>query len=441
MNIENSNIPNDNFGEYKIGLCGFRNIGNTCYMNSILQLLIHSKLLVNFLLAKSNPNIESSDDSTAQYEKYLDENIIERLGEADRKRLGLNPNDKVQISSKQFENIKESSLILSLADIINTIMYKGTSIITPISFKQCIDKKIPGLRGTSQQDSHELLNGILDVLIEETGNDSDPSINNVPQSIKDYFEYFQQMKKKIAETNDFNEKKEIAIKFNEYKKNNNDIINKFNGLKYMSNVFGKKRTNSLDTSSTGYNPMIFNLLSFNIDTFKCEECAFESCKYEYTTILSLSVKPTLKECFEQFIEEEIVDRRCEICKCTKSKKRKALWRPGMILFIQLCRFNNLPNGRVWKNNQEVEIPEQIDISEFCDKSMGTDTTVSYVYRLKGISNHLGSLFGGHYTADCLSIIDNKTWYHFDDSRVGKHQNSDIDKSAAYILMYEMEPIN
>ena len=71
----------------------------------------------------------------------------------------------------------------------------------------------------------------------------------------------------------------------------------------MSNVFGKKRTNSLDTSSTGYNPMIFNLLSFNIDTFKCEECAFESCKYEYTTILSLSVKPTLKECFEQFIEE------------------------------------------------------------------------------------------------------------------------------------------
>ncbi len=51
---------------------------------------------------------------------------------------------------------------------------------------------------------------------------------------------------------------------------------------------------------------------------------------------------------------------------------------------------------------------------------------------------MGTMQGGHYTADCVSITDNKTWYHFDDSRVSKHSSSNIDTSSAYILMYEME---
>jgi ubiquitin C-terminal hydrolase len=70
--------------------------------------------------------------------------------------------------------------------------------------------------------------------------------------------------------------------------------------------------------------------------------------------------------------------------------------------------------------------------------MKTEKSLSYKYKLKGISNHMGSLNGGHYTADGISIIDNKNWYHFDDSRVGRHQTVPIDTSNAYILMYEME---
>ena len=50
---------------------------------------------------------------------------------------------------------------------------------------------------------------------------------------------------------------------------------------------------------------------------------------------------------------------------------------------------------------------------------------------------MGSLSGGHYTADCLCIVDNKTWYHFDDSIVSRNTNKMIDTSNAYILMYTL----
>ena len=78
----------------------------------------------------------------------------------------------------------------------------------------------------------------------------------------------------------------------------------------------------------------------------------------------------------------------------------------------------------------------IDLYPYCEQEMTTKNT--FKYNLKGYSNHSGSLNGGHYTADCLCIVDNKTWYHFDDSSVSRNTNNKIDMSNAYILMYEKE---
>lgn len=428
------------FTEPKIGICGFKNIGNTCYMNSILQLLINSRLIVNFLLSKSNPYIETNElsDTSAEFENYLKENITERLGEKERKRLGVKDDEIIKINKDEFDNVIHNTLVVKLAEIINIIIYKGNSCITPSGFKQIVDKKIPSMRGMRQQDSHELLNALLDNLIEETGNNSEPTINNVPQEIKQYFEHLQEVKKILNVTVLPEDRKKIVQEFNEFKLTHKENINKFIGLKFMTDVLKKKRKNSIDTSTTGYNPMIFNLLTFNVSIMKCVECLNETTKYEYCTILSLPVKSTLKECFDEYIKEELVERTCEICECKKATKKQIIWRPGMTIFIQLCRFNNLPNGKTFKNNSYVEIPHQIDINEYCDSSMLTEQSPSYKYKLKGISNHMGSMGGGHYTSDCESITDNKTWYHFDDSSVSRYQNSDIDVSNAYILMYEME---
>jgi ubiquitin C-terminal hydrolase len=156
----------------KIGLCGFKNIGNTCYVNSIIQLLIHSKNLVKFLI---------KNNDKGEYEDYLNEAIIDNLANKERKRLCL-------------DNLTKTAITTQLSEIINVIIKKGNSIITPVSLKKAIDIKLPSFRGMFQQDSHKLLIQLLDCIINETSIKSEPEINNVPESINQYLSLLEQVK-------------------------------------------------------------------------------------------------------------------------------------------------------------------------------------------------------------------------------------------------------
>lgn len=60
--------------------------------------------------------------------------------------------------------------------------------------------------------------------------------------------------------------------------------------------------------------------------------------------------------------------------------------------------------------------------------------MSALYDLYGVTNHFGSLNGGHYTATCLNSEDNQ-WYNFNDSSVSRTEASQINPSAAYLLFY------
>ena len=62
--------------------------------------------------------------------------------------------------------------------------------------------------------------------------------------------------------------------------------------------------------------------------------------------------------------------------------------------------------------------------------------ISTKYDLYGVTNHFGSLHGGHYTAFGKN---DGSWYHFNDSSVSKALESEVVSSAAYILFYRRRP--
>ncbi len=57
------------------------------------------------------------------------------------------------------------------------------------------------------------------------------------------------------------------------------------------------------------------------------------------------------------------------------------------------------------------------------------------YDLYAVSNHYGSLNGGHYTAFGFNSLLNK-WYEFNDSSVSTVSSiDDVVTSGAYLLLY------
>ena len=73
--------------------------------------------------------------------------------------------------------------------------------------------------------------------------------------------------------------------------------------------------------------------------------------------------------------------------------------------------------------------EGLDVSKYIKVNSGE----SQMYDLFAVTNHFGSLNGGHYTAFGKNI--NGNWYNFNDSSVSNASTSNIVSEAAYLLFY------
>jgi ubiquitin C-terminal hydrolase len=404
----------------KLGIAGFNNMGNTCYMNSVLQLLIHCKPILNFLINNENDN--------SKYADYLKRAGLRRIGEKIRKDNKLPENHEITIKRSQIENFCANSIVKQLSDIINIIFKKGNSKITPGEFKSAVENKIPIFKGFQQHDAHELLLQVLDNIFEETGIESEPIINNVPDTINNYLELLSDTRERLITESDVEKKKQILQELNNFKKINQNVINRYEGLKFMIDEYKKR-----------YNPMIYQLKTFIINTITCTECNHFNSNYEANPIITIPVKSSLDECLNFLIKDETIDDyNCSFCQSKKkATKASKIFKTPMVLFLHLKRFRQLSNGRCLKDDRSVDIPFELDLNPYCDHNMIPENNLSNKYILKGISNHHGGLGGGHYTADCAGFVNHENWYHFDDSRVSQWENNNINTSDAYLLMYEM----
>ncbi|KAK6119833.1 hypothetical protein DH2020_046428 [Rehmannia glutinosa] len=141
---------------------------------------------------------------------------------------------------------------------------------------------------------------------------------------------------------------------------------------------------------------------------------------------------SLYKCLEAFLKEEPLGPDdmwyCPVCKkhCQAGKKLD-LWRLPEILVIHLKRFSY---SRFLKNKLEtyVDFPiHDLDLSSYIAQQGGSSNR----YMLYAISNHYGSMGGGHYTAFVHHGGDR--WYDFDDSHVSPISEDKIKTSAAYAV--------
>eukprot|EP01083_Nonionella_stella_P149235 473702_1 len=150
----------------------------------------------------------------------------------------------------------------------------------------------------------------------------------------------------------------------------------------------------------------------------------------------------LSDCINEFTRTETLNhenewycRRCKDHKC--AQKKFDLWSSPDILVIVLKRFTYTHTYRD-RINTLVEFPiEGLDIRPWIVNNDHQDT----VYDLYAVSNHMGGMGGGHYTAYAQNLIDGK-WYILDDSHVSPLDDTQrCVSSSAYVLYYKRRGVD
>ena len=162
----------------------------------------------------------------------------------------------------------------------------------------------------------------------------------------------------------------------------------------------------------------------------------------------------LASCFMGYSQEETLSGDdqwyCNVCKEHRDiTKKLEIYTVPKIFIIQLKRFQQRRGGNGGrsgmfghmyaqiagqeKNDAFVDYPtEGLDMRPYA--TMLENEPEPVLYDLIGVSNHYGSLNGGHYTASCKSPATGD-WHYYNDSSVSSCSRSKVVSPAGYLLWY------
>lgn len=437
VNLENNNdekIKQDIIDEIKInklplGIVGLQNLGNTCYMNSILQCLLNIQSFKDIFI---QPNIIS--------ELYF--NIIKDFNDKD-----IHNYSKIIIKS-------QSKLTYQMHKLISLIWSKQIKIFKPSTFKNTFIDQMSKY-SIEQQDSQEALNLILDTLHEELTREVNIKYNFINQSQLDLIEKIDIEKLSRVECCKLEdnypniwELYSVKKTLDMYNKKSYSVI-----VKLFQNIISTK-TYCPDCKFHIYDviPDIMIRINFptnykiNIDIINEQlsnvvEEKKEQMKYFLINKQIQETIFTLEDLFKYMTDIEILDEdnkwHCDNCNIkVRAFKKTMLWIPSKILIIHFKRFiTNFTDGNFQskKISNLVNFPiNNFDISPY----MSETSKYPHIYDLIAVSNQIGNLNGGHYYSYVKSLVDNN-WYNIDDDNVIKIDESDIITNNAYLLFYRL----
>lgn len=384
-------------------MVGFNNIGNTCYMNVILQCLLSTKCLVDYFV-------------NGEFLQDFKKNLLQKI----EKNKEINQEKYIDdaISINLYKLIREA------------IQKKNEESITPKGFYKIFGKKHEIFKGNEQNDCSEFFEYVINDILDEI-------VTNV-----NFFEEItitEQFKTFIDTKNDFDEKLKMKMvnkhHFSNIKKTFMDYIksNKYFVTKYNSLVFIKKFVN-------GKYSFIHKLfLGSYCSIITCSKCKESTRSFDpfYTITLPIGNSNSLYECLDDFTKIEILSEnnkyKCDECdEYTDAEKKVSLIMLPTYVVINIKRLTIMN-----KNNKSIDIPLHLNLNKYVFWDQ-IDIMENHDYFLYCIVCHFGNLNGGHYVS-CVKKKDN--WFVCNDDNVNEIninevlENNTIKKNVS-MLFYE-----
>lgn len=421
------------------GLSGLANLGNTCYMNSVIQCLFATDFLNSYIKRK-------------KFRKNLKVGIFNM--ELDKKKhlIRLNPQltikklvAHIKKNPKKLKSKYKNSLTYSFYQLF-TVMWIENCKVEPKKFKHLIGVYCDKFAGFRQHDSEELLYFLLDRVHEETKTKSKISDVSIGQELCEYY----MLKKTIV--NDIEsakeEEKDRYIKIlQDTVKDNYNMDLQLQSLEYWKRYV-----------ESNYSIITDIFTGLFCSEICCDRCNNFSATFEPFNILELSLVKksgeqltTLKECLEEFSSPEKISYKCDKCANSVSQstdegsatKRLTIWRIPDKLIIQFKRFST-HNGHSSKNNSNIDFPIKDLSLESIVTQQNKENLKNEKFELYSTVNHFGDLGGGHYIAHCKNLANSK-WYEFNDStlvHIPEHEIERVIKcQSVYIMFYENQKYN